>query len=74
VPAILLGGARTATGDRCDHVTAADLGRTILACLGLPEAERLDHRRIGPTERGRLLGGICPPSTPAASPSPVTVP
>lgn len=60
VPAIVLGGATIAPGAACDDVRAADLGRTVQACLGLPEARQLDGRPIPTAARGRVLTGICP--------------
>jgi hypothetical protein len=68
VPAIVLGGAPLAPGDACGDVTAADLGRTVQACLGLPEAQRLDGRPVATADRGRVLAGVCP--APAATTSP----
>jgi hypothetical protein len=65
VPVIVVGGAPIGTGDRCGDVTAADIGRTVQACLGLPEARQLDGRAVRPAARGRVLGGICP-ATPAS--------
>jgi hypothetical protein len=70
VPAIVLGGAPIGPGAGCDDVRAADLGRTVQACLGLPEARQLDGRATPPAARGRVLTGLCP--TPAAYP--VTLP
>lgn len=65
VPAIVLGGAPTSVPPRCDDVTAADLGRTVQACLGLPETRRFDGRPIATGARGRVLPGICPPAVPS---------
>jgi hypothetical protein len=71
VPAIVLGGAPNAAGDRCGEVTAADLGRTVQSCLGLPEAERFDGRAVAAEDRGRVLTGVCPPAlSPTPSPTP----
>src|SRR5262249_18507170 len=69
VPAIVLGGAPIASGDGCADVTAADLGRTVQACLGLPEVQRLDGRPVGPADRGRVLAGVCPGPAATTSPS-----
>ena len=69
VPLIVLGGAPTAAGADCAGVTAADLGRTVQACLGLPEVERLDGRSIPEDDRGRVLAGLCPAPVPTSSPS-----
>ncbi|MEO6027483.1 MAG: nucleotide pyrophosphatase/phosphodiesterase family protein [Candidatus Binatia bacterium] len=65
VPAIVLGGGLRGTRERCDDIHAADLGRTVQACLGLPEVRRLDGRPIPADDRGRVLDGMCPvtPST-----------
>jgi hypothetical protein len=72
VPAIVVGGAPTSADDRCDDITAADLGRTVQACLELPEATRFDGRAIAADDRGRVLAGICPPAAaPTVAPSPV---
>lgn len=66
VPAIVLGGAPTFEPPRCDDVTPADLGRTVQACLGLPETRRFDGRPIAAGARGRVLPGVCPaPALPA---------
>lgn len=73
VPAIVLGGAPIGPGDQCEHVTAADLGRTVQACLGLGETERLDGRGIAADDRGRVLAGICP-APPSPTPPSVTQP
>jgi hypothetical protein len=71
VPAIVLGGAAIAPGDGCNDITAADLGRTVQACLGLPETARFDGRGIAADDRGRVLAGICPPPpAPTVAPSP----
>lgn len=69
VPLIVLGGATTATGVDCAGVTAADLGRTVQACLGLPAAQRFDGRAVPAEDRGRVLAGLCPASGPTSSPS-----
>ncbi len=58
VPAVVLGGAPRDGGD-CRGIAAADLGRTVQACLGLPEVRRLDGRPIAPEDRGRVLAGLC---------------
>jgi hypothetical protein len=63
VPAIVVGGATIGPGADCDDVRAADLGRTVQACLGLPEARQLDGRAIPTAARGRVLTGICPTPT-----------
>lgn len=70
VPAIVLGGAAIGPGERCDDVRAADLGRTVQACLRLPETRHLEARPIPEPVRGRVLSGICPPPATA----PVTAP
>jgi hypothetical protein len=71
----VLGGAPRGGGDDCSRITPADLGRTVQACLDLPEVQRLDGRPIAADERGRVLAGVCPPtSAPAASPRLVTPP
>jgi hypothetical protein len=44
----------------CDALSAADLGRTVIACLGLRDVERLDGAPIPAEGRGRLLAGLCP--------------
>ena len=66
VPAIVVGGAAIGPGAGCDDVRAADLGRTVQACLGLPEARQLDGRPIPVAVRGRVLAGICAGSTAAS--------
>jgi hypothetical protein len=71
VPVVVITGTRGAGPARCDDLHAADLGRTVQACLGLPEVRRLDGRPIASADRGRVLAGICP--APAATPV-VTVP
>jgi arylsulfatase A-like enzyme len=71
VPAIVLGGAPIGTGTRCGDISAADLGRTVQACLGLPEVRRLDGQPIASADRGRVLTGICPPTSSPASPDAV---
>jgi hypothetical protein len=68
VPAIVLGGAPIGSGDECETVTAADLGRTVQACLGLGETERLDGRGIAGGDRGRVLAGICGAPSPPVTP------
>ena len=70
VPAVVLGGSLGSATNRCEDLHAADLGRTVQACLGLPEVQRLDGRPIPAEDRGRVLDGICPPMPSAA----VTVP
>ena len=60
VPALALGGAPFGRGADCEHITAADLGRTVQACLGLREVQRLDGRTIAVRDRGRVLTGLCP--------------
>ena len=73
VPAIVLGGAPQRGADDCRSVSAADLGRTVQSCLGLPEVRRLDGRPIANGERGRILAGICPlPIVPEPRSSPFT--
>jgi len=72
VPVIAVGGATTSEPSGCEDVTSADIGRTVQACLGLPETRRLDGRPIAPGARGRVLPGICPPV--AVVTPPVTVP
>ena len=72
VPAIVMGGAPIGPGDHCDQITAADVGRTAQACLGLPEVERLEGRPIPRTDRGRVLAGLCPPASSAGNPESVT--
>jgi len=69
VPLVALGGG-VAGGDDCRDVHAADLGRTLLGCLGLGDVARLDHGPIVPEVRGRVLDGLCnaAPVTPTASP------
>lgn len=62
VPLIVLGGAPGPTSPQCRDVTAADIGRTVQACLGLPEANRTDGRAIATSARGRVLAGVCPPA------------
>jgi len=75
VPAIVLGGAPRAAPDDCTRITPADLGRTVQACLDLPEVQRLDGGPIAADERGRVLAGVCPPAAaPSPSPCPVTTP
>jgi hypothetical protein len=74
VPAIVLGGASIGVGDHCEDISAADLGRTVQTCLGLPEVGRLDGGIIAPADRGRVLDGICPPTSPPARPDTVTSP
>jgi hypothetical protein len=69
VPAIVLGGAPIAAGDGCAEVSAADIGRTVQACLGLPEVQRADGRAVPAADRGRVLPGVCPPPAPAAAPT-----
>jgi hypothetical protein len=69
VPAIVLGGAPIRGEAGCEHVTAADLGRTAQACFALPEVQRLDGGRIDLTQRGRVLAGICPRPAAATSPA-----
>ncbi len=69
VPLIVLGGASSVAGGRCHGVTAADLGRTVQACLGLREVRRLDGHPIRQTDRGRVLDGVC-----AAAPAPTVTP
>lgn len=59
VPAIVVGGAAIGPGRGCDDVRAADIGRTVQACLGLPEARQLDGRPVPSAARGRVLAGIC---------------
>jgi arylsulfatase A-like enzyme len=58
VPIIAVGGGAHA-GDRCDDVTAADVGRTLLECLGLREVARIDGASIAADARGRALHGLC---------------
>ena len=70
VPAVVIAGAQAGEPTRCDDLHAADLGRTVQACLGLPEVRRLDGQPIPPGDRGRVIDGICP-TVPAAG---VTVP
>ncbi len=69
VPVVALGGGVVA-GDRCDDVHAADVGRTLLACLGLRDVARLDHGPIAAEGQGRVLRGLCSaaPVTPTATP------
>ncbi len=75
VPAIVVGGAPSAGGPDCRRVSAADLGRTVQWCLGLPEVQRLDGRPIAEDGRGRVLSGLCPPpAAPRPGPSGVTPP
>ena len=75
VPLIVLGGAPTEAPGNCDGITAADLGRTVQTCLGLPPAQRLDGRPIAPADRGRELHGMCPPHVVSSTaPQPVTSP
>ncbi len=77
VPAIVFGGApMSADRDTCEHVTPADLGRTLQACLGLPEVQRLDGQPVKAEDRGRVLPGICPvpPAHPGSSPTAFTPP
>jgi type I phosphodiesterase/nucleotide pyrophosphatase len=71
VPAIVLGGTIGHRATDCEHITAADIGRTVQACLGLPEVLPLDGRAVLDDERGHVLDGICPtsPATPRASPT-----
>ena len=59
VPLIVLGGAPVGDAPECRHVTPADIGRTVQACLGLPETRRLDGRGIVAKARGRVLHGLC---------------
>jgi hypothetical protein len=74
VPAIVLGGAPIGAGNRCGDISAADIGRTVQACLGLPEVCRLDGQPIPSGNRGRVLAGICPPLSSPASLDAVTSP
>lgn len=67
VPVIVLGGATTSESPRCESVTAADIGRTVQACLGLPETRRLDGRPIAAEARGQVLPGLCPPVAPTVT-------
>jgi hypothetical protein len=60
VPAVVLGGGSFGPGTHCGDVTAADLGRTVQACLGLREVRRFDGRPIDARDRGRVLAGLCP--------------
>lgn len=60
VPAIVVGGASGDPAGDCRDISAADLGRTVQSCLGLPEVQRLDGRPIAGNERGRVLQGLCP--------------
>jgi hypothetical protein len=64
VPVIAL-GTIGAGPQRCDDVTAADLGRTLLGCLGLRDVARIDGGSIAPDTRGRMLAGLC--VTPSAA-------
>ncbi len=57
VPLIVVHGG---TDRSCEHVGAADVGRTIIACLGLRDVRRLDGGVIADGGRGRLLSGFCP--------------
>jgi hypothetical protein len=74
VPVIVLGGAPIGLGESCDRITAADLGRTVQSCLGLPEVSRLDGRPIARSDRGRVLAGICTTQALRAPAEPVTGP
>jgi hypothetical protein len=67
VPVVVIAGTLSDGTARCDDLHAADLGRTVQACLGLPEVQRLDGRPIAPADRGRVLAGICPAPAPTAS-------
>lgn len=66
VAVVAIGGGVHAT-DRCDDVTAADLGRTMLDCLGLRDVARLDGAPIAADARGRKLSGLCTPASEATS-------
>lgn len=58
VAVVAIGGG-VQVADRCDDVTAADLGRTMLGCLGLRDVARLDGAPIAADARGRRLSGLC---------------
>lgn len=74
VPVIVVGGAPIGSGEGCDDVSAADIGRTVQACLDLPEPQQLDRRAVPNAARGRILAGICPPTRLPTGPSLVTPP
>jgi hypothetical protein len=59
VPVIVVRDGPPAAG-ACGVPEAADVGRTLFACLGLRDAERLDGSPIPPARRGRVLAGVCP--------------
>ena len=68
VPVVALGGV--ASGDHCDDIHAADVGRTVLGCLGLPDVARLDGGPIPPQSQGRVLRGLCKTAIATAVPTP----
>lgn len=65
VPVIVVQGSvvrddSAPAGESCEDLTAADLGRSLIACLGLRDVERLDGAAIPADGRGRLLRSLCP--------------
>jgi len=68
VSVVALGGV--AAGDHCDDIHAADVGRTLLSCLGLPDVGRLDHGPVPTGSQGRVLRGLCKTAIATAVPTP----
>lgn len=59
VPVIVIGAVGSATGSDCAGVTAADLGRTLLRCLGLRDVSSLGGDSVPDAARGRILPHLC---------------
>jgi hypothetical protein len=60
VPLVVIRGDGRPVNRPCRDVSTADVGRTLLTCLGLRDVERLDARPIADDGRGRVLPGLCP--------------
>ena len=59
VPVIVIGAVGSATGADCTGVTAADLGRTFVRCLGLRDVSSLGGGSVPEAARGRILPQLC---------------